>query len=699
MTAADRDLAAALFAPRTVALIGASGDPRKATSRPQRFLARHGFAGRVIPVNPGRDEILGLPCLPHIGAARGRVDHAFILVGTAEVPAAVTDCAAAGVTCATILSGGFAEAGPDGLARQADLVARARAGGMRLVGPNSIGVIDTRSGLALSANAVLELPALRTGRLGVVSQSGSMIGALVSRGEARGHGFSALVSTGNEADLGVGDFVELLAADAGTDAILLFLETVREPERLRTACAGALAAGKPVTAYRLGRSAAGRALAASHTGALAGSGAAIDAFLLSAGVVVVDTLEALLEAPSLLGRGRAMGRGRIVVATTTGGGGAMMVDALGARDLTPFPPPAGLVAALAGYGLALEPQAPLIDLTLAGARPETVSATIRTLMADDDVDAVVMVVGSSAQFHADLAVDPLLAFADAPKPLAVFVVPHAPDALSRLVGAGIAAFHDADACADALAAMARRRAPGHCAPAAGIAAAVLGQLPAPAGAVNEAAAARALGALGIPFAAAVATAADPEAAAAAAGRLGGPVALKILSGDLPHKTEMGGVALALADGEAVAGAARVMLASVARAAPRAAIDGFLVQRMARGLAELLIGFRRDPAVGPVVTVAMGGILAEIYRDAAVRPAPVDPATARAMLAELRGLRIATGYRGLPRGDLGALADAVAALSQLAAPGLESIAEAEINPLLLLAEGEGVVAVDALVLRA
>ncbi|MDX5359745.1 MAG: acetate--CoA ligase family protein [Alphaproteobacteria bacterium] len=690
-------LARALFAPRTVALIGASGDPRKTTSRPQRFLARHGFAGRVVPVNPTRPEIFGVPCAPDVTAIDGPVDHAFVMVGTDAVEDAVAACAAKGVACATILASGFSEAGPEGKARQARVVQIARGAGMRLVGPNSLGVIDTRAGLTLSANAVLELPRLTKGRIGVISQSGSMIGALASRGEARGLGFSTLVSTGNEADLTVGDFIRLMVADEGTDAILLFLETVREPERLMAACRLAHEAGKPVVAYRLGRSGAGEALAVSHTGAIAGSGAAVDAFLRHAGVFLVDSFEALVEAPQLLAGARGAGQGRIAVVTTTGGGGAMMVDALGTRGATPVPPPPGTVEALAGHGLSLDAHAPLIDLTLAGARPDTVGAAVGALMAEETVDAVVMVVGSSAQFRPDLAVDPLLAFADAPKPFAVFAVPDAPDALRRLADAGIAAFRTPEACADALAALVRRTPPPPVVDAQR-GTALIPHLPQDRTRLDEAEGAALLARLGLPFAEMV-TAATPDDAAGAADRIGYPVALKILSPDIAHKTDAGGVVLGLGDGAAVKAAAAEMPERVAQAHPEAAIAGVLVQRMEKGLGEVLAGYRRDPVVGPIVTVAMGGVLAELYRDAAIRPAPVTVETAREMIAEVRGLKALSGWRGLPRGDLDALAEAIAALSQLGAPGLERVAEAEVNPLLVKAEGAGVAALDALVVLA
>ncbi|MCD6040917.1 MAG: CoA-binding protein, partial [Burkholderiales bacterium] len=246
-------LAQALFAPRAVALVGASGDAAKNTARPQRYLKKHGYAGRVFPVNPTRKEIFGEPAYPSVRDIPEMVDHAYILIE--EVEPAIEDCGRRGVRVASMFSGGFADAGPEGMKRQARLVERARSLGVRLLGPNSMGVIDVPGRLALSVNAVLEMPALPAGTTSIVSQSGTMLGTLLSRGAARGLGFAKLVSVGNEADIGVGELVELLAADDATRVILLFLETVRDAGRLAAAARAAHAAGKPIVAYKLGRSA------------------------------------------------------------------------------------------------------------------------------------------------------------------------------------------------------------------------------------------------------------------------------------------------------------------------------------------------------------------------------------------------------------------------------------------------------------
>lgn len=250
----------ALFAPRGIALYGASGDPSKNTARPQRYLRKHGYRGLIRPINRTRSEVLGETAYPSLAKAPGEIDQAFIMVPSEDVPAACEECFARRVPVVTIFTDGFGETGAAGRAVERQLVAGARASGVRLLGPNSIGLISTDPATALTVNASLELERLPVGPLAVISQSGSLIGALLSRGAARGIGFSRLVSVGNESDLSVGELMDLLVDDAQTGAILLFLETLRQPGQIERAARRAFDAGKPVIAYKLGRSSAGKSV-------------------------------------------------------------------------------------------------------------------------------------------------------------------------------------------------------------------------------------------------------------------------------------------------------------------------------------------------------------------------------------------------------------------------------------------------------
>jgi acyl-CoA synthetase (NDP forming) len=476
----------------------------------------------------------------------------------------------------------------------------------------------------------------------VVSQSGTIIGTLLSRGAPRGLGFAKLVSVGNEADLGVGELVELLADDADTRVILLFLETVRDAARLAAAARRAHAAGKPVVAYKLGRSAAGEALARSHTGALAGSDRALDAYFRDCGIIRVDMLETLLEIPPQVDDRKPLEqqKPRIAVVTTTGGGAATVVDRLG----------------LSGIETVSPGGKPIVDLTMA-ATPEKYRRTLEELLDWQGCDAVLAAVGSSAQFHPEFAVEPILGAKRSPKPLAAFFTPHAERSLALLAARGIAGFRTPEACADAFAAYFAWRAPR--------------TLPIPAAVKPERDAFQLLRSLGIPVVEQqVARAPDYEHSVPY------PVAVKLVG--VEHKTEVGGVALNVD----------------AKTFPVLKGETLLVQRMVKGLAEAIVGYRVDPVVGPLVLVGAGGTLAEIYQDVVLALAPVTEDEAMAMIERVKGLAVLRGYRNLPRGDLGALAKAVSALSRLCSvPGIQ---EAEINPLIV--DASGVVAVDALVVH-
>jgi acyl-CoA synthetase (NDP forming) len=689
---ASSSLAQALFAPRSIALIGASGDASKNTSRPQRFLRKHGFAGAVFPINPGRDEIFGEKAYPDLRAVTAPVDHAFIMVPARSVPEAIAQCCEKRVPVVTIFSDGFAETGAAGRKQQDELLKLARASGVRLLGPNCIGLLDIHSHLVLSVNAVLEQAQLTPGATAIVSQSGSMMGSLMSRGLGRGTGFSKLVSVGNESDLAVGEITDLLVDDADTRVILLFMETIRDAERLARAARRAFDAGKPVVVFKLGRSEVGVELASSHTGAMTGSDDTADAFFRAHGMLRVDLLETLFELPALILGRKPAARHRVAALTTTGGGAATVVDRLGSLGVEVVPPSDEVIAHLARQKIGIT-RARLIDLTLAGAKKEIYSAVLNELLASDHCELALAVVGSSAQFQPHIAIDPILEARRSDKPLAVFCAPQADASLALLNEAGIAGFRTPEACADAIRAWRDWRAP----------------LPVPAAdagrvastrallggktRLNEQEACRVFGKLGVPVAPSE-TITVPEQEV----KLDFPVVAKILSPDITHKTDAGGVVIGIATPDELKRAAAAILQRVRGKHPGAKVNGVLVQRMEKGLAEVILGYKRDPQVGPVVVLGVGGVLAEIYRDLALRLAPVTEEEAGRMIEEVKGLAVIRGYRGLPRGDTAALARAVSAFSGLA--HLERrVTEAEINPLIVKREGEGVVAVDGLLVLA
>ncbi|MBB3898008.1 acetate--CoA ligase family protein [Roseococcus suduntuyensis] len=672
-----------LLEPRRIALVGASGDPARLTARAQIYLRRHGYQGELFPVNPRASEILGEPAFARVEDIPGEIDFAYILLGTQQVEAQIAAVAAKGAKVACILADGFAEAGPEGQALQDRCLDAAKAAGLRLLGPNSMGIINIPARIAASVNAALEAETLPAGRLALVSQSGSMLGAIMGRGAARGMGFSHLIATGNEADLTAGEIAAMLVDEPGVDGVMLFLEAIRQPQHYAHAAWKAHRAGKPIIAYKLGRSPYGAELATSHTGALAGSDMAAEAFFRAHGILRATMLESFLELPALvLGRKPHVSTHRAVsVMTTTGGGGAMAVDALGVAGIEARIPDAHATAKL--HAVDMHPHGRLLDMTLAGTKPDRVEAAIVALAAARDTDVVVPVIGSSAQFRPHDAVAGIVRGRDAvgdAKPVAAFLVPQADASLRLLAEAGIPAFRTPESLADAMRAFLDWRAP-LAAPHMAAPEVALSERP------DEADARDVFAALGLATEYARFTDTPPEG-------LRYPVALKILSPDLAHKTEVGGVALNIADEAALRSAMINMRARVEKAAPQARITGFLAQPMAKGLAEVILGFRRDPEVGPVVLLGAGGVLAELHRDVALRLAPLHLDEARGMIAEVRALRVIEGWRGLPRGDVEALAQAIVAVSRLAA--LDGIAEAEINPLMV--HESGVTVADAWIVR-
>jgi len=684
----ESDLRDALFSPRSVAIVGQSDDAAKAAGRPLKFLRRIGYAGRVYPINPRRETVLGERAWPALAALPEAPDHVYIVTSTEAAVAAVEECGALGVKVATVLADGFAEAGAEGIARETRLRETCARTGIRIVGPSSLGVVDLRTRVMLTANAAFDEKDFPLGRVFAASHSGSMIGALMSRGKARGTGFAGFVSVGNEVDLSLGEICAATLDDPDIDGYMLFLETMRHADTLRRFAHSAAERGKPIIAYKLGRSATARELAVSHTGALAGEDDVADQFLKSCGIARVDTLEGLIEGLPLLSRVPVAARGgrkRVGVVTTTAGGATMVVDPLASRGVTIEPASADTLARLAAAGVEVKP-ARLVDLTIAGARYQTMKAALDILTTAPEFDLVLAAIGSSARSQPETTVRPIIDSAGAARPLAAFLVPDAPQALAMLSSAGVPNFRTPEACADAIAAALSRQPPRPL-PARTVAtAASSGPI------LDELAAGALLDRLGIARAPSVAL--EVGIARVPPLPFAYPVAVKVLCAEIAHKTDVGGVALGVADGDALLAAIRKIAATVAERSPGARVARVLVQPMVSGLGEVLLGYRVDRDVGALIMVAAGGVLTEIARDRSLRLAPIDLATAHEMIAEVRSLIALAGYRGRPAGDLNALAHAMVALSRLADDA--NIAEAEINPLIVREAGQGVIAVDALV---
>jgi acyl-CoA synthetase (NDP forming) len=681
----------ALFSPACVAIVGQSDDAEKTTGRPLKYLRQAGFSGRIYPVNARRETVLGERAWPSLSALPQVPEHVYIVTPTDAAIETAAECGRLGVTVATILANGFSEAGPEGAAREQKLRDIRAHTGLRLVGPSSLGVVDLRHKSFITANAAFDETDLPTGRIFAASQSGTMIGALLSRGKARAIHFAGLISVGNEADLSIGEICQATLDDPGIDGYVLFLETLHKADALRGFALAAAAKGKPVIAYKLGRSAEARELAVSHTGALAGEDDVADAFLADCGIARVETLDGLIEGLPLVARlpiaAPQSRRPTVAVVTTTAGGASMVIDPLAVRGIAVEPPRAETLARIkAASGIDVAP-ARLVDLTTAGVRYEVMKAALDILIAAPEFDLVIAVVGSSARFLPERAVKPIIDSAGAEKPVAAFLVPEAPAALAQVAAAGVPSFRTPEACADAIAAALGRRPPK------AVVATRRQTTPAGARMLDEPQAYALLDRLGIRPAPMVTLQADLTTPPSLP--FGYPVAVKILSAGIAHKSDLGGVALAVPDGDALVAAIGRMQRTVTERSPEIRIDRVLVQPMIFGLGEVLVGYRVDRDVGPLIMLAAGGIDAEIYRDRALRLAPVELPEARAMIAEVRAMRRFEGFRGQPAGDLDALAQAIVAFSQLAVIDHPAVFEAEINPLIVHERGAGVTAVDAL----
>ena len=699
MNAIDR-----LLQPRSVAIIGASADPGKTAGRPVAYLQKHGFSGRIMPVNPKADRIGDLPCYADVASLPETPDVAVVLLGAERAHLAVKELSARGCAAAIVLASGYTETGEDGARRQKQLIEAA--GPMRILGPNTIGLVNLTDRIVLSATGALEMDEFPVGGIGVVSQSGGILGSLLSRAAARGIGLSKLISTSNEVDLELADFIDHLADDPATKVIALYVETVRNPAKFRAACLKAARAGKPVVAFKIGRSEAGAQAAVSHTGAMAGADRMYDALFRQVGVIRAQTFNDLLDIPVALATGRHLRGQRVAILTSTGGAGTLVSDDLGVAGFqTPAPDEATAQAlrALQTGSEAVLDRNP-IDVTLAGLRPDLLRGAIRALLASPSYDALVIIVGSSSLAMPELMVNAIRdCLPDSDKPIMAYVSPHAPEVGALLTRHGVPAFTGAENCTAALSAMYRVGA--FVAPVdepAAPAAMTIGELPS--GSLDEAQAKQLFTRFNVPCAAEriVSTPAEAEAAAR---ELGGRVVLKILSSQITHKSDVGGVAVGLT-AETVGARLATMTTDVqARAGIRP--ERFLVQEMVGGGTELILGMHRD-ALGTAVMLGMGGVTAELFKDTTLRLLPQDAAQgltglsradALAMAKDLKTWPLLDGFRGRPKADVEALVDAIVAFSRMTAQLGDRLIEAEINPVFVRAQGKGVSAADGVVVLA
>jgi acetate---CoA ligase (ADP-forming) len=687
------DAISRLLKPRSVAVIGASADAHKTSGRPVAYLRKHGFSGAIYPINPRVDSIGNLRCYADVAGLPEVPDVGIVLLGAERAHLAVRDLAARGTAAAIVLASGFSETGAAGAQRQQQL--REAAGSMRLLGPNTIGLVNLTDNIVLSATGALEMDHFPVGAIGVVSQSGGILGALLSRAAGRGIGLSKLVSTSNEADLELTDFIDHLAGDDATRVIALYIETVRNPARFRAAALKAAQVGKPVVAFKIGRSEAGAQAAASHTGALAGADRMYDALFRQVGVIRARTFSDLLDVPAALATGRRLRGRRVAILTSTGGAGTLIADSLGVCGLETPAPDADTAQALRALQTGAEAvfDRNPIDVTLAGLQPDLLRGAITALLACQGYDALAVIVGSSSLAQPELmasAIHDCLPLSD--KPVIAYVSPHAPQIGALLTQRGVPAYNAPESCTAALEGLwqAGNRTAFEDAAADAVEVAV-GDLPC--GSLDEAQAKQLCARFGVTCAREIVVTSEAQAEDAARA-LGCRVALKLLSNTITHKSDVGGVALDLTP-ETIAARLRTMAAEV-RARTGASPQRFLVQQMVAGGAELILGMYRDP-LGTAILLGTGGVLAELFKDTAMCMLPaggLSPAQALALARELKSWPLLDGFRGRPKADVTALTEAIVAFSRMVDQLGERLVEAEVNPLIVLPAGQGVCAVDA-----
>jgi acyl-CoA synthetase (NDP forming) len=685
-----------LLHPRSVAIVGASDDPLRIGGRPIGYMLGQGYRGRILPVNPNRPTIQGLPAFASVAALPEVPDVAIVAVAATLVPQTIAALGAQGTGAAIVFSAGFAEVSEEGLALQQQMLQAARQHGVRILGPNTLGVVNPRSGFYGSFTSVVEMGFPKAGGVGIASQSGAYGSHILGVACAAGIGISSCVMTGNESDLHLADVVQAFVDDGDTEVIAVYSEGIRDGGALLAALENARCARKPVVMMKVGTSAVGSAAAQSHTASVAGNDAVTDAVLAELGVVRAQTTDHLLDVARTATRRIFPVANTLGVITVSGGAGVIVSDAAEVhglampempaaaqkqlKELIPFCAPRNPVDCTAQY---------MNDLTIAGRFAEAVVAEggYSAILAffTYTVGAGSIAEGLRAQLKAVRARHPDRLF--------VLCILASPEIVRQYEDDGFAVFEDPARAVAAIAAMGRfgrafARGPGLQPP----------QVPAialPAATPNEAEAKQLLAAAGIAVAPERACA-DAASAVATAEALGYPVVMKILSADILHKSEIGGVLLGIGDATGVHAGFELLLQRASAAAPTARIEGVLVAKQLSGGVECILGIQRDPVFGPVAVFGLGGIFIEVLHDVVLRRCPFGVDVAEQMIRSIQGAPLLLGARGKPPVDIAALAAMLARLSQFAhqaGPRLQSI---DLNPVFALPQGQGAYAVDAVI---
>jgi acyl-CoA synthetase (NDP forming) len=682
----------AFFNPNAIALIGASSSPARIGGRTLASLLKHGFAGRIYPINPSHDVIQGLKAYARIEDVPDPVDLAIISVPAAEVLAALRSSIAKGVRGVVIYSSGFSEAGGDGVGMQATIRFLARRAGVRVLGPNCLGFMSLPSRTICTFGQAPNMGLPNGGGVSIVSQSGAFGTYTYAAGLFRRMPISRWITTGNEADVDFSDCVEWLVRDPETKVIMGYMEGCRDGDSLIRVLENARRAGKPVVILKVGRSAAGASAAQSHTAALAGDDQVYDAVFRRYGVCRAESLEEFFDAGYAFLHGLAPKGKRAAVITASGGAGVLIADEVSAQGFSLPPVPEDIqrhLKALVPFAGVGNP----IDVTAQVGNDPQLFAQFFSAVAETGLyDAIFCFQGLSGinREPSERLLNRWTELREKFPDLPIFISAMAkPEVAAALEAKNIPVFDDPSRMVRAAAAMCNRQKADVMPRPEAVSTSVTWPK------LNEIEAMGFLSRAGIPMAAG-AVAKSAEEAVARAREIGFPVVLKILSAEIQHKSDVGGVAVGLTDEAMVRQAYENVMSSTRRHLPHAPIDGVLVVPMVKGGVEAIIGARIDPVFGPMVMVGLGGTMVEVFKDVSFCLAPLSLSEARSTVDRLRSAAILKGARGNPAADREALAEALVQLGNFAATHAGSIKSVEINPLLVKAEGEGVIGLDALI---
>ena len=694
-----------LLAPRSVAIVGASPRENTLGNNVVVNLRRFGYAGRIFPVHPSAPEVAGLPAYPALAELPEPAECAVLAVPADKIAAALEEGAAHNLSAAVVFASGFAELGEEGRARQRELQELCARTGIVLCGPNCLGLVNVHKRVSLYSSGIPE--GMREGGLAIVSHSGSACIALSTLGR---FGISYLVSVGNAAVLDVPDYLQYLADDSETKAVALFIETLRDPAAFARAMRAMHAAGKPVIALKVGRSAKGAAASAAHTGSLAGNWDAYQAYFRRHGVIAVDDFDELAESVELALKIRAPLQGDGVAVIAVSGGETSLVADLAERAGVHLPElapetVARLRTVLPAFGSIGNP----LDTTDRGVydAQNVYSGSVRALANDPSVSLVAVVQDCSpglsargANNYRRIAQTVADAAREIAKPLVFFNTAAGglhPHVTEPFAGTNVAVMQGARA---SLLAVSRLFAHARFAPREepqALAADLDWRERLATGTpFTERESKAFLAAHGIAVTRET-LARDAGSAVQAAAEIGYPVVLKVESPDLPHKSEVSGVRVGVADAAAVEAAFDEIIATARRHEPSARLEGVLVQEMISGGTELIAGLSRQEPFGMGVVCGAGGVLVELMRDTALDICPIDNVQAHALLASTRASRLLRGYRGRPAGDAEAFAGLLARLSQLGAAYGDVLEAVDLNPVAVLPLGRGAIVLDALVI--